>query len=89
MLVTSLPADNWELLAEDRDKWKTTCSQALRAGETKLKADIDAKRAKRKAAAKVAASVPAASGYICGDCGRVCRSRIGLVSHQRKCSQMR
>ena len=24
MLATGLPTDNWELLAEDRVKWKTT-----------------------------------------------------------------
>ena len=65
------------------------CSQALRVGETKLKADADAKRAMRRAAAKAAASAPVASGYICGDCGGVCRSRIELNSHQWKCSQTR
>ena len=65
MLATGLPANNWELLAEDRVKWKTPCSQALRAGERKLKAEADIKRTKRKEAARVAASVPAESEYIC------------------------
>ena len=87
MLATALPADNWKLLAEDRVKWQSTCSQLLRAGERKLKAEADVKRAKIKATARVAAS--AESGYICGGCGRVYRPRIGLVSHQRKCSQVR
>ena len=83
-LATGLPTDNWEPLAADRGKWKTMCSQALQAGGTKLKAEADAKRAMRKAAAKAAAS-----GYICGDCGRICRSRIGLNSHRWKCSETR
>ena len=82
MLATGLPADKWELLAEDRLKWNTAYSQALRAGERKPKAKADIKRAKRMEAARVAASVPAASEYICGGCGRVYRSRIGLVSHR-------
>lgn len=29
MFAIGLPPDNWELLAEDRSKWKKTCSQAL------------------------------------------------------------
>ena len=81
MLATGLRANNREPLAADRGKWKTMCSQALRVVEIKLKAEADAKRAMRKAAAKAVASAPAASGYICGDCGRICRSRIGLNSH--------
>ena len=64
MLATGLPANNWELLAEDRVKWKTPCSQALRAGERKLKAEADIKRTKRKEAARVAASVPAVGIYL-------------------------
>ena len=88
MLATGLPTDNWELIAVDRVKWKTTCRQAFRAGEKKLKAGADIKIAKRKAAARVAASARAASGFICGGCGRVCRLLIGF-HHQGKCSQVR
>ena len=88
MLATGLPTDNWELIAVDRVKWKTTCRQAFRAIEKKLKAGADIKIAKRKAAARVAASARAASGFICGGCGRVCRLLIGF-RHQRKCSQVR
>ena len=84
MLATGLPTDNWGKLTADRGKWKTMCSQALRAGETNLKAESDAKRANRKAVVKLAAS-----GYISGDCSRVCCSRIGLNSYLRKCSQTR
>ena len=89
MLATGLPTDNWEPLTADRGKRKNMRSQALQAGKTKLKVEADAKRAKRKAVVKLAASTPAASGYICVDCGRVCCLRIGLNSHRRKCSQTR
>ena len=51
----------------------------------RLKAEANERRAKRKVAAKKTASAPAASDYICGRCGRVCCSRIGLSSHERKC----
>ena len=43
MPATGLPTDKWEPRAADRGKWKTMCSQALLAGETKLKAEADAK----------------------------------------------
>ena len=86
MLATGLPAGNLESHAADRGKWRSVCSWALQVGETKLKAEADERRAKRKAAAKKTASAPAASDYVCGRCDRVCRSRFGLLSHERKCS---
>ena len=90
MLASGLPTGNWETHAADRGEWRSVCSLALQVGETRLKAEADERRAKRKAAAKKTASAPAASDYICGRCGRVCRSRIGLLSHEMKCwSQVR
>ena len=45
---------------------------------------------REKVATKKTASAPATSDYICGRCGHVCHSRIGLLSHERKCwSQVR
>ena len=85
MLATGLPTGNWGTHAADRGEWRSVCSRALQVGETRLKAEADEKRAKRKAAAKKTASAPAASDYICGRCGGVCRSRIGILSHERKC----
>lgn len=85
MLAIGLPPDNWEPLAEDRSKWKKSCRHALQAGERKLNDEADVKRAKRKAAAKASASVPVESSFSCVVCSRVCQSRIGLISHQRKC----
>ena len=81
MLATGLPTGNWETHAADRGEWRSVCSRALQVGETRLKAEADERRARRKAEAKKTASAPAASDYICGRC----RSRIGLLSHERKC----
>ena len=85
MLVIGLPTDNWETHAADRGDWRPLCSLALQAGETRLKAETDERRAKRKAAANTAECVPAAYVFVCNGCGRACRSRIGLFSHERKC----
>ena len=60
---------------------------ALQTGERKLNEEADAKRAKRKAAAKVTASPPVELSFDCVVCDCVCPSKIGLISHQRKCSQ--
>ena len=65
MLATGLPTGNWETRAADRGEWRSVCSRALQIGETRLKAEADETRAKRKAAAKKTASAPAASDYIC------------------------
>ena len=84
MLATGLPTGNWETHAADRCEWRSVCSRALQVGEIRLKGEADERRAKRKALAKKSASAPRASDYTCGRCGRVCRSRIGLLSHKRE-----
>ena len=90
MLATGLPTDNWELHAADRSDWRSVCSLALQAGEERLKAEAVDRRAKRRAEMNKATCVPVACVFVCSGCGRVCRSRIGLVSHKRKClSQLR
>ena len=61
MLATGLPTGNWETHAADRGEWRSVCSRALQVGETRLKAEADERRAKRKAAAIKTASAPAAS----------------------------
>ena len=63
MLATGLPTGNWETHAADRGEWSSVCSRALQVGETRLKAEADEKRAKRKVAAKKSVSAPAASDY--------------------------
>lgn len=90
MLTTGLPTDNWELHAADRSDWRSVCSLALQAGEERLKAEAVDRRAKRRAAMNKATCVPVACVFVCSECGRVCRSRIGLFSHEIKClSQLR
>ena len=85
MLATGLPTDNWELHAADRSDWRSVCSLALQAGEERLKAEAVDRRAKRRAAMNKATCVPVACVFVCSGCGRVCRSRIRLFSHERKC----
>ena len=78
----ALPIDSWESLATDRNARKTSCTEALREGERFLHITVDARRERQKARA-LATSTD--STYVCGSCHRICRSRIGLQSHLRKC----
>ena len=86
MLATGLPTVNWETHASDRSDWRAMCSEALRTGEDMLLAEAENRRAKRKIALTSALCAPEASVFACGKCGRACRSRIGLFSHEKKCS---
>ena len=85
MHATCLPTGNWETHAADRGQGRFVCSRALQVGQIRPKAETDEKRAQRKAVAKKTALAQAASDYICGRCGRVCRSSSVLLSHERKC----
>ena len=73
---------DWEDLAEDRPKWRATLTKQLKASEKRLTAAAEEKRARRKEC------LPSSSndtGFKCDTCGRICRSRIGLFSHARRC----
>ena len=74
-----------ETHAADQGDWRSLCSLALQVGETRLKAEADERRAKRKAAVNTAECVPAAYVFVCNGSGCACRSRIGLFSHEQKC----
>ena len=45
---------------------------------------VDTKRERQKARA-LATPTPIDPAYVCSSCHRMCRSRIGLQSHRRKC----
>ena len=64
--------------------WKTCCIEALREGEKCLNIMVDTRRERQKARA-LATPTPTDSANVCGSCHRICRSRIGLQSHRRKC----
>ena len=82
MQAIGLPIDSWETLASDRGAWKTNCAKALQEGEKLLHITVDTRRERQKTRAL---APPTNSTYVCGSCHRICRSRIGLQSHLRKC----
>ncbi|KAI8484505.1 hypothetical protein Bbelb_377760 [Branchiostoma belcheri] len=75
----------WSALATDRAAWRHTVHDSVSAFERRRRTALEEKRSKRKNRT-VTAPTPDSS-LTCSHCGRVCRSRIGLVSHQRACSR--
>ena len=86
MLATGLPTENWETHSADRGKWRSLCSLALQAGETRLKVEADERRAKRKAAANIAECVPAAYVFVCNGAAVSAVLELGfLATNENAC----
>ncbi|CAH1249728.1 Hypp8672 [Branchiostoma lanceolatum] len=74
----------WSALAADRGTWRHTVHQAVSSFDKNRRTDLQEKRSRRKNRTVTAPNPE--SSFPCSRCGRVCRSRIGLVSHQRACT---
>ena len=81
-----IDVDSWETLASDRVAWKRTLKSQLPIGEAKWKEKCAEKRARRKANAAANEVPQPASPFICPNCARDCKARIGLFSHLRRCT---
>ena len=92
MKAVIMDTDNLEALATNRVKWKQVVSEAVRKGELSFQTAADDKRKKRKSRTsslsqpQPAHIQPDPSAFQCQVCHRICKSRIGLHSHSRRCS---
>ena len=79
------PAD-LESTAADRDTWWLTVKSGVQLNERRREDQWEEKRQRRRQrAASVAVLGEADAGFTCSKCNRICRSRIGLFSHSRRC----
>ena len=79
------PAD-LESMAADRDTWRLTVKSGVQLCERRREDQWEEKRqCRRQRAASVAVLGEADAGFTCSKCNRICRSRIGLFSHSRRC----
>ena len=78
--------DQWSTLASNRETWRHTVTGAVSAFERNRRAVKEEKRRKRKNRNATQAQQPEQS-FPCSSCGRACRSKAGLTSHQRACSR--
>jgi len=72
-----IPPEQLEVLASDRDTWRTTCNHDLTIFRSNYAADAETRRARRHAASTSSFSAT------CHICSRVCASDFGLRSHLR------
>ena len=66
-----------ETLAMDRADWRFTCKSAVEEFEVRRIQELEAKRDLRKY------GPPSTSNFECQICHRMCRSRIGLLAHNK------
>lgn len=86
MLSFGIEFTNWEDLAEDRNVWRKFLAGGLAAHDEAWFRELTNKRTTRRERVSNTLS-PRASQHlnICALCDRICRSRLGLISHERKC----
>ena len=73
---------SWERDSQDRSAWRQKVREGVQAFQRKLQEENEAKRA-RRAARRENPHPPLPMDNTCPHCGRVCGSRIGLISHLR------
>ena len=90
MKSTNINHDTWEdvHVATNRTAWKQRVSRGLKTGEEMILKAADDKRAKRKASQCDPTQTTHSEDLVftCQGCKRICKSRIGLFSHSRRCS---
>ena len=80
--AAGIAENNWQHAAADRDNWRTIARRGAAAYESSRRRAAEEKRQRRKTSA---AQLPPTQGFPCPLCSKVCRSRIGLHSHQTSC----
>ena len=76
--------DRWETVTSESSAWRQVVQHGLLHFEETLVQQAKAKRQSRKQQNQGAGQE---TDCICLQCGRDCHSRIGLLSHIRRCSQ--
>ena len=79
MKAASISTRAWERQAEDRSTWRTAVREGVKLAEERRTEEIIEKRARRKGR-KMDGTI-----HVCKGCNRDCHSKIGLLSHTRKC----
>lgn len=73
-----IPLNIWEASTQECVQWHNTYYKGISRFETDRTMCISEKRARKKAPPVAIDAI-----YMCGNCGRVCCSKIGLLSHEQ------
>ena len=81
----NISSGNLEALVEDRVPWRHTINEAIRTSEKRREDKVEESKARKR---QKTGSVPTdpTNIFMCTTCSWVCRSKIGLYSHSRRCS---
>ena len=81
--VADIDHHEWSTLAENRSSWRNTITKAASRFESRRRASVTELKQRRK---ERAAMTPTPDNtFSCCHCNCACRSRIGLISHERAC----
>ena len=82
--LADIDTATWEQIADDRSAWRSAVRKGVRTGEDKRNRLLEDKGQRRKEHQESLDSIQP-SAFHCTTCNRDCYSRIGLVSHARRC----
>lgn len=75
----NIDSKTWTQMAQDRARWRSVCWAGNETFEKSRTLKMEEKRRRRHAA--IASPAPGQISFPCVECGKTCRSRIGLISH--------
>ena len=83
MKQSGIKISDWEATAMNRSAWRSNINTgAVQVQNNQMKRKRDKRQ---RLAAKTTSSTTSNYSFVCPRCTRVCRSRIGLYSHQIAC----
>ncbi|XP_045448721.1 uncharacterized protein LOC123657186 [Melitaea cinxia] len=83
MVAFNINHNSWEKLAENRDQWRKSVKDGQQHHDEAWFGLLSDRRNKKHQNSDISDT---STSFPCSVCGRICRSRIGLYSHQKKCS---
>ena len=84
MKASDINPSTWEAMAADRSNWRLTVKEGTLRSDQKRSDQWEERRELRQQ--RSASILQPDSAFTCSNCNRICRSRIGLYSHSRRCS---
>ncbi|XP_063386472.1 uncharacterized protein LOC134672159 [Cydia fagiglandana] len=85
MVAFNINCDSWEDLALNRVEWRNSLLRGRETHDRSWFQDLARKRAIKHMRDEGRLDADPQCTFICHKCGRLCRSRIGLYSHERRC----
>ena len=78
---------SWETIATDCVKWRSSLKGGVKISESRRELIWEEKRARIRQQAQAPAPAGKDIAIKCPNCSCACKSRIGMFSHTRRCSQ--